>query len=74
LAVGVLPEPWYVVRFSMASIAWPLLLIWADILYASDMAGVLGGLVMAAANAAVGAAVARGVITVVRAMRSDQRA
>ena len=73
LAVGSLPRPWWVVGFGIAPIAWPFLLIWSDVLQASEVASVLIALALAAVNAAVGVAVARGVAVVVRAVHPDQR-
>lgn len=73
LTVGFLPAPWSVVGLGIATVAWPLLLIRADTLQASDLAGVLGGLALGAANAAVGVAVARGVAAVVRAANAKQQ-
>ena len=73
LVVGSLPKPWYLVGFGIATVAWPLLLIWSDILQASEIASVLIALALAAVNAAVGVAVARGAVAAVRAMHPDQR-
>ncbi len=73
LALGSLPRPWWVVGFGIATIAWPLLLIWSDVLQASEVANVLIAMALAAVNAAIGVAVARGVAAVVRAVHPDQR-
>ncbi len=73
LAVGSLPRPWWVVGFGFATVGWPLLLILSDILQASEVASVLIAFALAAVNAAVGVAVARGAAAVVRAVHPDQR-
>ncbi len=72
LAVGSLPRPWWVVGLGIASVGWPVLLIWSDILQASEVANVLLAMVLAAVNAAVGVAVARGAAVILRAMHRNQ--
>ena len=73
LAIGSLPRPWWVVGFGIATIGWPLLLIWSEVLQASEVASVLIAMALAAVNTAVGVAVARGAAAVTRAVHPHQR-
>ncbi len=65
LLAGLLSWPWYVVAFGVASIAWPLLLIWSGIIGLSDPADVLAAMALGGVNAAVGVAFTKGLANVV---------
>lgn len=66
--VGFLPRPWYLAGIAIGAAAWPLLLVASDAT-SVDGPGALGAFLIAAANAGVGAVVARLLVNSVRAIR-----
>lgn len=60
LVVGALPRPWYLVGLTVAAVGWAVLLVLSDIIEVGDQADIVGAVLLAAANTAVGIALTKG--------------